>query len=388
MAQSMREAFQFHRTAQTPSPQECPGCSLLSCGMKFTRVRSKASALHVSVLSPGHKRDKAQGDERRQFKYVAVKSSLRPGGVRTYPGVAAFEAIASEEGAKWTPCKGVDELGQHLDRERLARRRYYAPVNRRGRVELMARIDATPVTVHTISFSPAQCDLISDLNAKGEGHDLPRKILAQFVKMAMPLLAGKRVPLGIALHQDTGTLHCDLALTRHTSNGRIGKAGLGLIGPHGCAVDRQIRSGAIISRAKRAEHESALANLRRRPGAEEVPFDIALARAFDDAAAKVLGSQLAPYVARYADSVPAMEREQLLATLAEVEAVRVKLIEDLNETSPELLTHPLPQPTAEVFDRSTGAAGEGSAALFKVVPPPGVAATPATGWAAHYQSVV
>jgi hypothetical protein len=345
-----------------PSPTRLPKARVVTIvTVKFTKVRTKTQAIHASSRSTSHKRDKAQGDERRQFRYVAVRAADRPTPDRTYPGVEAFEVMTQDDGRTWTVCKGEDEFGQFLDHIRLTRRRYYDLVRRRGREEMMARIDRNPVSIHTISFSPAQCDLIEDLCQRSEGSDLPRKILAQFAKASARLLAGRRVKLGLALHRDTPTLHVDLAVTRHTGKERIGKAGLGLIGPWGCAVDRQVRSGAVVSKEKLAQFERSLANLRQRKDADEVPFDIMLTRTFDEAAAHVLGPRLVPYIERYAQEVPGLEREQLLATKAELETALAKVSAALDETSPELIReHTLPQPAPEYVASTCGSGRSGT----------------------------
>ncbi len=357
--------------------------------MKHTKLRTKSQLLHVDSSTTSHKRDKAAGDKRRSVQFVAVGAADRPSPERTFPGVTGIEVIYDESTRRWSVCGSKGEFGAHLVGESAARARFYAPTRRKGVVEIMARLDPNPLTNHTVSFHPAQSDLIADLTARGEGQDLPRKVMAQFIKRAMPLFAGRRYVIGAALHVDTSDLHVDVTVARNGRNGRLGDAGLGMTGPWMAAVDRQIAC-AKINNEKRSLYERAMANFQRREGAGAIPFDILLARAFDEAAASVLGSQLQPYVDRYAASVPNLEREQLLATLREVEAVRGKLLHTLTEIDRALLTHPLPAPASEVFAKPTGGArAEGAAAIYKTIRAPALATSSTSGaWSPDYEPVV
>lgn len=323
-----------------------PG-ALLLVDMKYTRIRTETQALHVGSRSASHERDKAKGDARRQYKFLAVETETRPSRERSFPRVTGVEAIHNLETGRWSLCKGPDDLGTHLVRESASRARYQAWTKRNGHPELMSRVDPAPLSVHTTSLHPAACDLIADILVGDQGgQDLPQRIFAKFVDRARHLFTDRRYLIGAALHADTDDLHIDLVTARNGHAGRLGKAGLGLVGSWCVAVDRQLRAGAKINALKKAQFDRSLANFRRREGADAIPLDILLARTMDAVSAEVLGDQLQPYIARYAQVVPRLEREHTVAALRELDAARQKLIASLapGESDPLLLQNRLSAP--------------------------------------------
>lgn len=302
--------------------------------MKLTRIRTDTAARHVSSRSASHIRDKAQGDARREYKFVAVETETRPSRERTFPGVGGIEAIRDLETGHWRGCKGPDDLGNYLVRESAARTRYQAMTNRHGHPEMMTRRDPNPIAVHTTSWHPAVSDMIADKLARGEGREMPKEIFIKWAARVPILFAEQRVVLACALHLDTGDGHIDTAVARNTPTGRIGKAGLGLVGSWAVAVDRQLRCGAKINQQKRAQFARAMANFHRREGADTIPFDVQLARLMDTICDEVCGPGVNPYVARYAEEIPQMERAHALAALRELDAARAKLVELLGSDAP------------------------------------------------------
>lgn len=336
-----------------PGPQQvCTIALLLSVGaMKNTKLKTRASILHVDSSHPSHARDKKAGDARKEFKFFTVKSSPRPCPKRDFSTCPAIEVIHDPDTDRWTVCTTKGAYGNYLLAESAARTRYYAPVLRRGRKEMMARIDPSPLSNHTISFHPAASSMLADMLAKGEGQDVPRRILSLFIKQALPLFAERgREVVGCATHMDCDDAHVEVTVARNSRDGRrLGKAGMDLVGPWTVAVARQVDCcGPRINSEKLNQYESALAVFRRRAGPDAVPFDIQLARLFDVCSHRILGPGLQAYVQRYADGVPQSEREQLYATKAELEAALAQVCRCLvDENSRSLLVNPLPQPTPE-----------------------------------------
>jgi hypothetical protein len=320
--------------------------------MKFTRIRTETQARHVGSRSKTHAVDKARGEARRERTYISVPAEPRPSPERTFKGVAGAEAILDPETGTWRVCKDKEELGDYLVAQSARLSRYQAWTSRHGRRELMARRDPSPLTVHTVSWHPAVSQMIADLLARGEGRDLPNRIFARWGARVPRIFEGKRRVVAIAMHLDSGDGHIDNVVTRNCGDGRIGSAGLGLVGPYMVAVDRQVRGHAVISATKRARYDRAMANFERREGPGNIPFDVQLARIMDQICDEVLGPAVGPYVDAYIASVPAFERAHALAKLREVDAARDKLLQEIGAYSGETEVAKIPvlQPPSLVVD--------------------------------------
>lgn len=325
--------------------------------MKFTRIRTETQARHVGSRSKTHEVDKARGEARRERTYISVPAEPRPSPERTFEGVSGAEAILDPDTGKWRICRDREELGDYLVAQSARLSRYQAWTSRHGQRELMTRRDLNPLTVHTVSWHPAVSQMISDLLARGEGRDLPNRIFLRWMFQTPSLFAGQRRVVATSMHLDTDDGHIDTVVTRNGVNGRIGTAGLGLVGPYCVAVDRQLRGHAKIGATKRARFERAMANFERREGPNSIPFDIQLARMMDQICDEVLGPAVGPYVDAYIGSVPTMERAHAMAALREIDAARVKLLQEIGAYSGETEVSKIPV----------------------LQPPPVVGATPALG---------
>jgi hypothetical protein len=285
--------------------------------------------LHCGSRSASHAHDKEQGDARRENVYIAVEAESRPSPHREFRALAGFEVIRNPDGT-WRMCKAVDEFGEHLLRESAARAPFREWATRRGRREMMSRIDKHPLSIHTASFHPAVSNLLAARIARGEdGAILAKSIAARFAKKAIPIFEGKRYLLGLALHADSDDLHIDTAVARNGQFGRYG-GGLGLVGPWTCGVHRQVKAGAKINPAKRAMFEANLSKFRKKHGAAAVPIDIMLADAIDLVSAKVMGIELQLYMKEWAEEVPDAEKAHVIAALTELDRARETLMSQLD----------------------------------------------------------
>jgi|GEM_PF-2481957 len=319
--------------------------------MKFTRIKTSKQARHAGSRSNDHKQDKAEGEARRQITFISVKTEPRPSPQRNFPGVDAVEVIADPNSERWFTCKEPDEFGDYLTLQTKLLSRFYAKTLRHGEEEWMARSDPSLLKIHTVSFHPAHSQLIADLlSIDADARHLPRQIFEKFIAAAAELFRNKRNTIGAALHVDTDDLHVDVVVSRNGPQGRIGKAGLGMVGAWCTTLDRQLRSNARISRQKRAQFDRSLANFRHREGNDAVPFDVQLARAFDAAAEEVLGAKLKPYLEQYAADVPALEEAHLKAELAQLKSACDKIEERLLQEEFNPLRNPMSAPFLSATD--------------------------------------
>jgi hypothetical protein len=200
---------------------------------------------------------------------------------------------------------------------------------------LVVRYIKTPIKVHTVSAHPAVSDYFAKAIAAGDDvQDTFRTVVRQFVSKAKEMFAGRRYLLAIAAHTDTSDLHVDLVVSTNCPEGGKLSGGLGQVGPWCVAVDRQIASRAQINPRKLAQYKRSVANFRHRYGEEAKPFDVRLARAFDEAAGAILGQQLQSHIEAYAASVPAMERAHAQAALDELDRARTVLAFEAGELGP------------------------------------------------------
>lgn len=290
--------------------------------------------LHCGSRSASHAHDKKKGDARRENVYIAVEAESRPSPHREFRKLTGFEAIRNPDGS-WRLCKAVDEFGEYLLRESAARAPFREWATRRGRREMMSRIDRHPLSIHTASFHPAVSSLIANRIARGEdGQEMVKAIAARFAVKATSVFAGKRYLLGLATHTDSDDLHIDTVVARNGQQGRHG-GGLGLVGPWTCGVHRQLKAGAKINPSKRAMFEENLRKFRSRQGATAVPLDIMLADAIDQVSAKVLGPELQQYMKEWAEKVPGDEKIHVIAALTELDRAREKLLCQLEPSERE-----------------------------------------------------
>lgn len=292
----------------------------------YTRARSSRQRRHSASRSKTHAQDKANGEKRRGLVFVAVPAPQRPSPKRTLSAfLTGHEYIHSAD--RWTRCQGKEEYADYLDAEAERRAWFIGKTKRKGIEGTMKRPAATPVEIVTVTFSPWLSDFLAA--AFEAGRD-PRpqlaKIRTRFIQAAGGHLNGKRHFLGYAYHADTDDHHFDLALSRQDGRGgRIGKAGLLMVGPWCVGVDRQLRSGATISADKKQKLKSSAENFRHRYGAKAVPLDVQLARDFDAICADVIGPDLAPWMNRYAQGVPALEKAHAAAALQVIRAAEEKI---------------------------------------------------------------
>ncbi len=298
---------------------------------KYTRARSRRQQRHSASRSASHKSDKRGGDARQEILWLGVPSVPNPLTPRR-----DFQALGLEGSefrfvdGVWVRCHDPEEYADWLEAEARRRNWFLDEVLRQGRQLQMRRPAATPFEVLTTDCAPWLSDWI--LARLTENGDVCAKLAAirdGWLKVVLPGLRAKRYLLGLSLHCDTDDLHFDLAVSRQDGNGRrIGRAGLQLVGPWCVGVDRQMRAGASISKAKAAQFARALANFQRRYNGG-TPFDLFLSRALDDAADAALGSELAPLRENYARLVPLLEAENLKAKLRELDLKKQALLQEL-----------------------------------------------------------
>lgn len=308
-----------------------------------TKAKTRRQWRHPASRSVSHQEDKRQGDRRRETDWIGVDAPERPSPKRSFGPIQGHEY--TYERGKWHRCETPEEFADFLEYEARRRNWYRDQTSRKGVPVTMTRRVAAPLEILTTTFSPWLSDHTAAQVAAGRD---PRPGLAKirngWLQAAQRLLGQTRWLLGYAFHADTDDLHFDLVLSRQDGNGgRIGEAGLKLVGPWSVGCDRQVRAGADIHPDKRRQLRRGIANFRRRYGEEAVPVDVALARALDTAADDVLGDELRPYREAYAKRVPKMERQHTAARLAVVEAAKAQLLERTSEAeAPKRPYTPLP----------------------------------------------
>lgn len=303
----------------------------------YTRPRTKRQLRHPASRSRSHQLDKTQGEARKANSWIGVDTPERPSPKRNFQGLGGHEYIL--DGKVWKRCQGPEELADYLEREAENRCWFMSETQRKG-VPVAMKRRVPPLETLTTSFAPWLSDWTAAEMAAGRD---PRPKLGTirtlWLQAAMRALSGARHLLAYAFHSDTDDLHFDLCLSRQDgAGGRIGEAGLRLVGPWCTSVDRQLRSGAKIRPEKANQLRRSVANFRHRYGPEAKPLDVLFARSLDDAADQVLGPELQPYIAAYAKQVPELERKHATARLAVLEAAKAKLIQQSapETTGPEI----------------------------------------------------
>jgi hypothetical protein len=252
-------------------------------------------------------------------------------------GLTGHEYILDENG--WRLCENPEEFSDFIEVESRRRSWFHQFTTRKGRPATMRRKTPTSLEVITTTFPPWLSDwTLASLRAGKDPRQKLGAITSRWLTLAIDLIGGERHLLGEAFHADTSDPHFDLIASRQDGlGGRIGGAGLGLAGPWTVGVDRQIRAGASIGRDKRRRFSRNCQKFQEREGPGATPLDLLLARSLDDAAAEVLGEELAPFISAYAASVPRLEREHRRAALDALDrARRMVLGQDRDAEPPEV----------------------------------------------------
>ncbi len=312
-----------------------------------TRARTRRQQRHSASRSRSHRRDKAQGEARQKTAWIGVEAPQHPSPERAFGALVGHEYI--HENGQWRRCDDPEAYANYLEHEAGRRGWYRSTTTRQGQAVDMKR-PATAVEILTSTFSPWLSDWTADeIAAKRDPRQKLAAVRTKWLEAAHGLLGGLRYLLGYAFHADTDDLHFDLALSRQDGEGgRIGQAGLGLVGPWCVGTDRQLRAGAEVHPDKRRQMRRSVANFRRREGETAVPLDIALARALDAAAEEVIGPELLPYREAYAKRVPELERQHAAAQLAALQAAEEKLRERMAHEPTPPTPEPEPEPEQEL----------------------------------------
>jgi hypothetical protein len=284
-------------------------------------------------------------ERRKSETYVRVAASERPTTVRPFDDLGLTGHEFRVDGSQWKRCNAPEEFADYLEAESERRSWFVDETQRRGKPIRMKRPAGTPVEIVTTTFPPWLSNwVLAELRAGRDPRPQLVGIRAQWLTAATRLLQGQRFILGFAFHADTDDLHFDLCITRQDGEGwRIGQSGLGLVGPWCVGTDRQVRAGAVIAQQKREQLSRSVANFRRRNGADAIPFDVQLARAFDAASDEIIGPVLKLFKAAYGATVPTLERLHAEAEMAALDAARQRIKERLprhqrntDPTSPEM----------------------------------------------------
>jgi hypothetical protein len=267
------------------------------------------------------------GDRLKAEVVVRVEAPVRPGPRRQFSELGLEGHEMTYDGLRWARAADPEAFADYVQDEGDRRAAFIDETQRRGKVVRMKRTAGTPIEIITTSFPPWLSEWVaSELRTGRNPRPQIARVRAAWARGALDLLDGQRYVLGFAFHADTDDLHLDLCVSRQDGNGgRIGKSGLGLVGPWCTAVDRQVRAGAEISQLKRTQLGRSVANFRRREGQDAVPLDVRLARILDAAADHIVGPILSLFKTAYATSVPTLERLHAEAELAALDAARERV---------------------------------------------------------------
>ncbi len=294
----------------------------------YTAAKSVRQWRHPASRSESHIQDKREGEARRQITYVPVETPALPSPKRNFAalGLEGYEFI--RQGNEWRPCKGREEFADYLVAEARTRSWYIGRTTRDNyQIEMKRRV-AAPIKVLTTTFSPWLSDWTYQRLSLGEAVLEKLKLIRdRWLKTAMNLIDGLAYVLGYSFHADTSNPHFDLCLSRQDGEGgRIGRAGLRLVGPWAVGVDRQLRAGAEVSPEKLAQAQRSADNFERRyPKEKRPPLDMGLAEKLDIASAEVLGGELEIYRIEYARMVPILEQQHAAAKQATLDQARLVL---------------------------------------------------------------
>jgi hypothetical protein len=291
--------------------------------MNVSRPRTEKQLRHPGSRSLSHKKDKAEGEARQAVKHIPVPAGPSSSPKRNLAGLEPFE-MQYVGPFRWRRLTGPDDLGDLLVAEEKKRRYYVTETTRHGHPEVMKRTDPCSLAVLTFTLHPAAADFLAAEIAAGR-NPMPKlkEIVELFLTKIERMMQGRRYLIAMALHVDTDDPHIDVVVSRNGPDGRLGMTGFRTLGPWGCGVYRQIKSGAAIGSGKRAMFERAMANFSRRYPEMPEPFDIELVRHLDLYSRAVIGAEVFdPFVRDYAGRVPALERAHAKRQLAQLEAAK------------------------------------------------------------------
>lgn len=290
----------------------------------FTRARSSRQRRHPASRSESHRRDKKEAEARGESLVVRVPAPAHPCADRPFVAMGLEGHEFTFDGARWSRCEGPEEFADHLELEGERRASFVDETRRRGVAVKMKRKVGTPIEVLTTTFPPWVSEWVAaELRSGRDPRPQLARIRSAWMGKVMDRLQGERFLLGYAFHADTDDLHFDVCVSRQDGKGgRIGAAGLGLVGPWCVGVDRQLRAGAEIAPLKRSQLSRSVANFRRREGASAVPLDVQFARDLDSAADDVIGPALSLFKTAYAKQVPFLEQQHAQASLDALDAAR------------------------------------------------------------------
>jgi hypothetical protein len=303
-----------------------------------THIRAKTDRQleHSGSRGKSHLRDKAEGERRRRVKSLCYPAAQHPNEDRPFHEyIDGHEQKHDPDTGAWTRCVDPEEYPKYLLAQNRVRSRFKDSTIRKGKPISMLRKAATPIEILVTTFPPWLSDwALAEFKAKRDPRPFLAKIRNCWIPRALSRLAGIRYLVGYSFHCDTDDLHFDLAVSRQDGKGgRIGRAGLGLVGPWATATDRQVRAGATISPNKASRLSRDVANFRHRYSDGRVPLDVMLARDLDEVADNVLGAQLNPWKEAYAAKVPELERAHLAAELSAIDAIRAKIADGVCPTN-------------------------------------------------------
>jgi len=307
-----------------------------------TRAKNRRQQRHPGSRGKSHKEDKHRAERRNGSVFVRVPSPVRPSQVRDFAAHGLTGHEFKREAETWTRCADAEEFPDYMEAEARRRSWFTKATQRNGKPVQMKRPAATPVEVLTTTFPPWLSNwTLAELEAGRDPRPTLAKIRNGWVASALARLDGQRFVLGMAFHADTDDLHFDLCTSRQDGDGgRIGAAGLRLVGPWCIGADRQIRAGATISKKKQNRLARDVANFRGRYGQQTTPLDVDLARDLDEIAADAIGPALDPFRAAYAASVPELERAHEAAELAALDAAREEIAQNEKKPAEPLVSEP------------------------------------------------
>ncbi|MEJ1973543.1 MAG: hypothetical protein WDM96_14095 [Lacunisphaera sp.] len=251
------------------------------------------------------------------------------------------------DGSRWARCSSPEGFADYLEAEGDRRSTFIDETQRRGVAVKMKRKAGTPIEVLTTTFPPWLSEWVAtELRAGRDPRTQLAKIRSAWMGKVFERLQGERFLLGYAFHADTDDLHFDVCVSRQDGKGgRVGDAGLGLVGPWCVGVDRQLRAGAEIAPIKRSQLLRSVANFRHREGADAVPVDVQFARDLDGAADEVIGPALSFFKTAYGKQVPLLEQQHAQAELDVLDAARGRITAAMPATSRQ---RPPPPPSHEI----------------------------------------
>lgn len=278
---------------------------------------------------------------------VRVPAPAHPRADRPFMAMGLEGHEFTYDGTRWSRCHKPEEFADYLETESHRRSFFVDETQRRGVAVKMKRKVGTPIEVLTTTFPPWLSEWVAaELRAGRDPRPQLAKLRSTWIGMVMERLHGERFLLGFAFHADTDDLHFDVCVSRQDGKGgRIGEAGLGLVGPWCVGVDRQLQAGADIAPLKRSQLSRSVGNFRRREGADAVPLDVQFARDLDGAADDVIGPALSLFKTAYARQVPALERQHAQAALDALDCARDQILSALPKSRRQA---PQPPPIHEI----------------------------------------